>query len=158
MAELSSNLIVRGENIQTLYNSYVNQSFVVNRRYQRKLVWAIHEKAAFIDSLRKQLPVPLVLTAERTAGEATRLEIIDGLQRLNAIFSFIENQYSLDGYYFDLETLAETKLRRDEGELQQRHPVLERRECVSIANYVLPMSTYRARARRGNCRGSVPAY
>lgn len=105
MAELSSNLIVRGENIQTLYNSYVNQSFVVNRRYQRKLVWAIHEKAAFIDSLRKQLPVPLVLTAERTAGGAATLEIIDGLQRLNAIFSFIENQYPLDGYYFDLETL-----------------------------------------------------
>ncbi|MFF4062274.1 DUF262 domain-containing protein [Streptomyces sp. NPDC001668] len=144
MAELSSNLIVRGENIQTLYNSYVNQSFVVNRRYQRKLVWAISEKAAFIDSLRKQLPVPLVLTAERTIGGKTTLEIIDGLQRLNAIFSFIENQYALDGYYFDLETLAETKLRRDEGKLDQRLPVLDRRECVSIANYVLPMSTYRA--------------
>ncbi|MDX3533600.1 DUF262 domain-containing protein [Streptomyces sp. MB09-01] len=144
MAELSSNLIVRGENIQTLYNSYVNQSFVVNRRYQRKLVWAIHEKAAFIDSLRKQLPVPLVLTAERTLSDKTNLEIIDGLQRLNAIFSFIENQYPLDGYYFDLETLAETKLRRDEGRLEQRTPVLDRRECVSIANYVLPMSTYRA--------------
>ncbi|MFB9830948.1 GmrSD restriction endonuclease domain-containing protein [Actinoallomurus acaciae] len=144
MAELSSNLIVRGENIQTLYNSYVSHSFVVNRRYQRKLVWAIPEKAAFIDSLRKQLPVPLVLTAERTINEKTTLEIIDGLQRLNSIFSFIENQYPIDGYFFDLETLAETKLRRDESKLTQREPILDRRECVSIANYVLPMSTYRA--------------
>ncbi|GAA3925843.1 DUF262 domain-containing protein [Actinomadura viridis] len=144
MAELSSTLIVRGENIQTLYNSYVNQAFVVNRRYQRKLVWAISEKAAFIDSLRKQLPVPLVLTAERTLNGTTTLEIIDGLQRLNSIFSFIENQYAIDGQYFDLETLAETKLRRDEGILVQQEPILDRRECVSIANYVLPMSTYRA--------------
>jgi Protein of unknown function DUF262 len=144
MAELSSNLIVRGENVQTLYTSHVSQLFVVNRRYQRKLVWTTKEKADFIDSLRKQLPVPLILTAERMRDDKTFLEIIDGLQRLNAVFSFIENQYSIDGYYFDLETLAETKLMRDEGALTQRRPVLDRRECVRIANYVLPMSTYRA--------------
>lgn len=144
MAELSGNLIVRGENVQTLYTSYVADAFVVNRRYQRKLVWSIGEKASFIDSLRKQLPVPLVLTAERAIDGAARLEIIDGLQRLNAIFAFIQNEYSLEGYFFDLETLAETKLLRDEGELVQRTPVLDRRDCVRIANYVLPMSTYRA--------------
>ena len=144
MAELSSNLIVRGENVQTLYSSYVAGSFVVNRRYQRKLVWAITEKAAFIDSLRRQLPVPLILTAERNLDSQSVLEIIDGLQRLNAVFSFIENEYAVDGYYFDLETLAETKLRRDRGDLFQRTPTLDRPECVRIANYVLPMSTYRA--------------
>ncbi|MFI7679547.1 DUF262 domain-containing protein [Actinophytocola sp. NPDC049390] len=143
MAELSSNLIVRGENVQTLYNSYVNNSFVVNRRYQRKLVWILPEKQAFIDSLQKQLPVPLVLTAERLVDEQPVFEIIDGLQRLNAIFSFIENAYPLDGKYFDLETLAETKLRRDDGLLIQREPKLARTDCVRIANYVLPMSTYR---------------
>jgi hypothetical protein len=144
MAELSSSLIVRGENVQTLYNSFVNQAFVVNRRYQRKLVWSIQEKAAFIDSIRKQLPVPLILTAERIVNGQQTLEIIDGLQRLNAIFSFIENQYPVDGHYFALETLAETKLRLDTGKLEQKEPVLDRRDCVRIANYVLPISTYRA--------------
>ncbi|MFV2013371.1 MULTISPECIES: GmrSD restriction endonuclease domain-containing protein [unclassified Micromonospora] len=144
MAELSSNLIVRGENIQTLYNGYVNNSFVVNRRYQRKLVWITPEKQAFIDSLRRQLPVPLVLTAELVIGDSPAFEIIDGLQRLNTVFSFIENAFPLDGMYFDLETLAETKLRRDNGELIQREPKLPRTDCVRIANYVLPMSTYRA--------------
>ena len=84
MAELSSNLIVRGESVQTLYVNYVNNSFVVNRRYQRKLVWLTSEKASFIDSLLKQLPAPLILTAERHDGEQQFFEIIDGLQRLNA--------------------------------------------------------------------------
>jgi Protein of unknown function DUF262 len=144
VAELSSNLIVRGENVQTLYSNYVAGAFVVNRRYQRKLVWAISEKAAFIDSLRRQLPVPLILTAERTLDGRVSLELIDGLQRLNAIFSFIENEYPINGEYFDLETLAETKLRRDKDELRQKLPALDRGECVRIANYVLPMSTYRA--------------
>jgi hypothetical protein len=51
--------------------------------------------------------------------------IIDGLQRLNSIFAFIENEYLVAGAYFDLETLAETKLRRDEGELAQRTPILD---------------------------------
>ena len=51
--------------------------------------------------------------------------IIDGLQRLNSIFAFIENEYLVAGAYFDLETLAETKLRRDEGELVQRTPILD---------------------------------
>ncbi|WP_329787292.1 DUF262 domain-containing protein [Lentzea sp. DG1S-22] len=119
-------------------------AFVVNRRYQRKLVWSTSEKAAFIDSLRRQLPVPLILTAERTLESQVALELIDGLQRLNAVFSFIENEYSVDGGYFDLETLAETKLRRDNGDLVQKQPALDRNECVRIANYVLPISTYRA--------------
>lgn len=144
MPELSGDLIVRGENVQTLYNRYVGNEFEVNRRYQRKLVWSTPEKSRFIDSLLKQLPVPLILTAERTTNGRSGLEIIDGLQRLNAIFAFIENEYAVDGQYFDLETLAETKLRRDTEKLTQRQPALAREDCVRIANYVLPVSTYRA--------------
>ncbi len=144
MPELSGDLIVRGENVQTLYNRYVGDEFEVNRRYQRKLVWSTPEKARFIDSLLKQLPVPLILTAERKTNGHSGLEIIDGLQRLNSIFAFIENDYPLGEHYFDLETLAETKLRKDNEKLTQKYPTLAREECVRIANYVLPVSTYRA--------------
>ncbi|VFA92642.1 Protein of uncharacterised function DUF262 [Nocardia farcinica] len=143
LAELSGNLIVRGETVQTLYSSYVASGFVVNRRYQRKLVWSTNEKADFIDSLAKQFPVPLILTAERVIDGALRLEIIDGLQRLNSIFAFLENEYPIAGKYFDVETLAETKFLRDKEILTQRQPILDRRDCVRIANYVVPISTYR---------------
>ena len=118
-------LLVRSESIQRIYGYYLEQRLVVNRRYQRKLVWAVEEKEAFIDSIKKNYPVPLILLAESVNEQGNDiLEIIDGMQRLNAITSFIENEYSLEGYYFDLETMAETKLLKDEKVLQQKEPIL----------------------------------
>ncbi len=57
--------------------------------------------------------------------------------------SFIENEISLDGYYFDLETMAETKMRKDEDELIQNEPVLDRKICAKIVSYVFPISAYK---------------
>lgn len=140
----TTQLTVLGQSLQNLYTQYARDTFVVNRRYQRKLVWGVEEKQSLIDSVRKDLPIPLVLLAENAEHGAARLEIIDGLQRLNAIFAFIENEFTYDGSYFDLETLADTKLRRDNGQLHQNEPVLDRETCVAIVNYQLPVSTYRS--------------
>lgn len=139
----ATELTVLGQSLQNLYAQHTNGAFVVNRRYQRKLVWDVTEKQALIDSVRANLPIPLVLLAE-SSDDGTRFEIIDGLQRLNAIFSFIENEFSYNGAFFDLETLADTKLRRDEGVLVQREPTLDRKVCVALVNYQLPVSTYRS--------------
>lgn len=140
----STDLTVLGQSLQNLYTIYSNNIFQVNRRYQRKLVWSVDEKESLIDSINGKLPIPLVLLAESSAGGSHRLEIIDGLQRLNAIFSFIENEFSYNGSYFDLETLADTKLRRDKDIIKQRNPKLDRETCVAIVNYQLPVSTYRS--------------
>lgn len=37
--------------VQMAYENYLKEKYIVNRRYQRKLVWTLEEKAAFIDSL-----------------------------------------------------------------------------------------------------------
>lgn len=140
----TTELTVLGQSLQNLYTQYSQGFFVVNRRYQRKLVWDVEEKQSLIDSVRNSLPIPLVLLAENLTEGAARLEIIDGLQRMNAIFAFIENEFPYDGAYFDLDTLADTKLRRDEGQLTQREPKLDRKVCVAIVNYQLPISTYRS--------------
>lgn len=144
MAEFSTTLVVRGESVQSLYNQYRSGRLIVNRRYQRKLVWTIEEKQAFIDSLLQDMPVPLILVAEVTEEGHERLEVIDGLQRLNAVFSFVENEYGIDAGFFDLNSLAETKERLDDGDLAQQSPVLARAVCVDIAGYTLPISEYRA--------------
>lgn len=72
-----------------------------------------------------------------------RLEIIDGLQRLNAVFSFIENEYSLDDGYFDSDTLAETKDLVDSGALRRGDGSLDRPICIALASYTLTISVYR---------------
>lgn len=127
-----------------LYGQYLKKRFNVNRRYQRKLVWSVEEKQRLIDSLLKGLPIPLFLVAEIGPPPEAPYELIDGMQRLNAIFSFLENEYAIDGSYFDLDALADTKEQKDAGALVQREPVLPRAESVKIANYTLALSVYRA--------------
>lgn len=136
-------LTVRSENIQRIYEYYTNNRLLVNRRYQRKLVWNIEEKSAFIDSIIKGYPVPLILLAEISNDSDTSFEIIDGMQRLNAIISFIEGEFSVDGGYFDLEAMAESKFIHDEGILEQKSPILDRKKCTDIASYVVPLSIYK---------------
>ncbi len=134
----------KSESIQSVYENYVQKKYIVNRRYQRKLVWSIEEKEAFIDSVYRKYSVPLFLFAQPKA-DVQQYEIIDGMQRLNAIFGFIENEFGLKIkgklYYFDLDTLGRTKKMREDGILTQKTPVLDREDCISIMNYELPLTT-----------------
>lgn len=138
-------LVIRSETIQRMYSFYRERHLVVNRRYQRKLVWSVEEKEAFIDSIVNEFPVPLFLFADYPSNNGSNYEIIDGMQRLNAIVSYIENEFSYKGMYFDLEATAETKLLKDTGVIIQKHPTLDRRVCADkISSYVLPISSYRS--------------
>ncbi len=74
------------------YELYRNNKLFINRRYQRKLVWSKKEKKDLIDSIMQQYPIPLVLLA----ASQDNYEIIDGMQRLNAIFGFIENHFPIE--------------------------------------------------------------
>jgi len=135
---------VRSDSVQRVYGQYRADQFRVNRRYQRKLVWAVEEKQRLVDSILKDLPIPLFLVAEIGQAGESGFELIDGLQRLNAIFAFIGNEYAVNGEYFDLDSLADTKLAKDRGELVQRSPVLSREKSAQIANYNIALSVYRA--------------
>lgn len=136
----------KSDSLQVIYDNYVKGLFVVNRRYQRKLVWTQEEKIKFIDSIYHKFSVPLILLAtieEKDGGK--HYEIIDGLQRLNAIFSFIENDFAINyenrWCYFDLETLASTKDLLDRGILKQGTPILPRAICMEmVSGYGMPIS------------------
>ncbi|NOX41948.1 MAG: DUF262 domain-containing protein [Alphaproteobacteria bacterium] len=85
MSELSS----QPTSVQSAYGWHSENRIFVNRRYQRKLVWTLHEKQKLVESVMKRYPIPAILFAEK--GEAAaKYEVIDGLQRLNALISFIE--------------------------------------------------------------------
>ena len=133
---------INGKTVERAYEDYRNGIYLVNRRYQRKLVWNKNEKEAFVDSLKNGYPVPLFLFSVNEYKGQRRQEIIDGMQRLNAIFGFIENEYEIDGYYFDLSSTALTKQLLDENILKQHTPILDRTSCVNIASYELPFSSY----------------
>lgn len=117
MADLSS----QPTTIQSIYNWFSEDRIFVNRRYQRKLVWTLEEKQKLIESIQKKYPIPAILIAERESpGDS--FEIIDGLQRIQAIVSFIEQSFStVDGKLFDV-TLFPTASNRLKDKRDERFP------------------------------------
>lgn len=142
MAKSNVELSIKGESIQSLYGHYLKDTLLVNRRYQRKLVWTLDEKRAFIDSIIKGYPVPLILLADVNISDERKLEIIDGMQRLNAIMSFIEQEFDVNEEYFDLDAIADTKLLKDQGLLSQKGSPMARDICANIVRYQVPLSVF----------------
>ncbi|MFB2983343.1 DUF262 domain-containing protein [Microseira sp. BLCC-F43] len=142
MAELVS----QPTSIQSVYTLYREDKLYVNRRYQRKLVWTLEEKQKLIESILKKYPVPAILIAERDSSPGT-YEIIDGLQRLQAIMAFIETAFSTpDGKYFDLQYFPTAKSRADEGLFvpkKEADSYLSQREVSTILDYTLAFSVMR---------------
>ncbi len=109
----------RGMSVQEAYRLYRDGKILVNRRYQRKLVWTIPEKEKLIGSLLKGYPIPLILLAERPKlHDSGHYEVRDGMQRLNAIFSFIENLFSYKNKYFEISEFARAQQLVNEGFLK----------------------------------------
>ncbi len=81
-------------NIKTLYTYFKENKLIVNRSYQRNLVWDKGDKQNFIDTVFKQYPIPSLILSSATEDET--FEVIDGIQRLNALFEYIENEFSVD--------------------------------------------------------------
>ncbi len=138
-------IVPQGKSIQTLYRDYREGSLFVNRRYQRKLVWSVEEKSYLIDSIFRGYPVPLILLAERSEAYGRgKYEIIDGIQRFNAIFTFIENAYDYKGKFFDVNEFARAKQAAEEGKFVPvtGQPLLSPKECANILDYQLAVTVY----------------
>jgi hypothetical protein len=118
------------------------EKLVVNRAYQRKLVWTVDEKVGLIDSILKGYPIPLLLLLQRSDG---KYEIIDGMQRLNAIMSFIETGFPLkNGKYFNINEFPTAK---DYAETHKfivtdSKDLLPRHDCAAILDYVLAVTQF----------------
>ncbi|MDL2317691.1 DUF262 domain-containing protein [Eubacteriales bacterium OttesenSCG-928-A19] len=63
--------------------------------YQRKFVWADTDRASFIESVLLGLPIPFMFLGD--CEEDGKMEIIDGVQRINTLTSFSKNELELRG-------------------------------------------------------------
>lgn len=136
----------RGMSIQEAYGKYRDGKLIVNRQYQRKLVWSTDEKVRLIDSIIKQYPIPLILLASSIEGDH-KLEIIDGMQRLNAIFGFIDNEFSYEDNVFDINQFARAKQTAEEGIFSEADIATKRlnpKLCSSFLDYQLAVTQFDA--------------
>ncbi|MEQ1942332.1 DUF262 domain-containing protein [Mesorhizobium sp. VNQ89] len=71
----------------------------VNQEYQRGTVWSVVQQQKLIDSLLRGYPIPLIylhdIKKEVAGKKKENFEIIDGQQRLEAIYRFVEGAFSL---------------------------------------------------------------
>ncbi len=137
--ELSSQTL----SVQTLYRMFRDGEFYVDRRYQRKLVWTLEEKQKLVDSVLRDFPIPLVLLS-RKGTETQSYDIIDGLQRLHTLLSFVENAFpTSSGKYFDVRELprASQSAKEDKRAISEdTDHLLSPTECAAFSEYVLPIT------------------
>ena len=75
------------------------QMLVVNSEYQRGVVWTQNQQKKLVDSVLRGYPIPLIyfhhIQQEAAGLRSERFEIIDGQQRINALYEFHEGAFKL---------------------------------------------------------------
>ncbi len=83
--------------------------------YQRGLVWSLRQKQLFMDSMIRDFDIPKIyLRRIQDSNSQYEWEVVDGQQRLNAIWEFLANEYltwgdadPIGGYEVAGKTFAE---------------------------------------------------
>lgn len=70
-----------------LHRMHASGKLEIQPDFQRDIVWKIEEQARFIDSLVKQLPIPSMCFS--LDANSKTWKVIDGLQRMHTITSFL---------------------------------------------------------------------
>lgn len=91
------NIALHNGQVEHFYQEWKSGSLKLNPDFQRSnLVWDKTRKARLIESLIVGFPVPPIFLVE---AEDTR-EVVDGLQRMTAIFEYLDGKYALQNLDF----------------------------------------------------------
>lgn len=77
--------------IRSLKDQVDDGTLILADNFQRRHVWDLAKSSRLIESLLLNVPIPVCYFAELDSGYS----VIDGQQRLTAIYRFLNNEYSL---------------------------------------------------------------
>lgn len=89
--------------LETLVKKIKKGIIKLNPDYQRNHRWTVEESSRLMESLILNIPIPTVYLSqdidvdEEVDDDVARYSVIDGQQRLTAIFGFMTNGYELEG-------------------------------------------------------------
>jgi len=93
------NIEVKSYPLSELLDLRKNNMLVVNAEYQRGEVWRPYQKKRLIDSVLRGYPISLIylhyIKREVAGHQREDFEIIDGQQRINALYEFHEGAFKL---------------------------------------------------------------
>lgn len=78
--------------IYELKRRYDRGTICIDPDFQRNNVWNNRQKSELIESVIMGIPLPLIYLAENVDGQ---LVVVDGRQRLNTFFEFLNNEFRL---------------------------------------------------------------
>ncbi|PAM93182.1 hypothetical protein B4N84_19585 [Flavobacterium sp. IR1] len=84
--------------ILEIYQKINKGSLILSPAYQRNEIWSVDKQTSFIESIFMDLLIPPIYVVEipgENMLEDSSYEVVDGKQRLTAIFGFIKNGYKL---------------------------------------------------------------
>lgn len=98
MAQQVEEIIFERKPIKWLYDQLRTEHLFIDNTFQRKFVWTEKNQVQLIESILTGYPIPEIYVWERDTkpqtGE-TKYSVIDGQQRLTAIFNFLNDSFSL---------------------------------------------------------------
>lgn len=89
--------------IVDLYEWKNSNKLVYKTYFQRQFVWKEKDKKDLIDTIMKGLPIPAIFICDAGTDFTSlskRYNVLDGRQRLESIFEFLENKYKYNDKYF----------------------------------------------------------
>lgn len=89
--------------IVDLYEWKNSNKLVYKTYFQRQFVWREKDKRDLIDTIMKGLPIPAIFICDAGTDYTSlskKYNVLDGRQRLESIFEFLENQYTYKKKYF----------------------------------------------------------
>ena len=122
-----------------MMKSWGRKHFQINEEYQRSKMWSEEKKQRLLDSIIKGLPIGIFILKKKDDS----FEVLDGQQRIDAIFEFIEGEFITAPYtkgfqeknYNDL--LANLKLNPEFNSYKIYYDEIEGGEDQEIAEIFL---------------------
>ena len=85
------------KDVGLLYQLFQNGQLKLATEFQRNAVWPSPAKAYLIDTILNDKPIPLLFLQRTTSAQSglPTYTVIDGQQRLRAIFEFLDDRFAL---------------------------------------------------------------
>lgn len=90
--------------IVDLYEWHTNGKLMYETYFQRQFVWKEKDKKDLIDTIMKGYPIPAIFICDAKTNYTTlskTYNVLDGRQRLESIFEFLDNKYEYKGKKFN---------------------------------------------------------
>jgi len=111
--------------IADLLEWYKAKRLVINPYFQRRNVWTPNAKVYLIDTILRQLPIPKIYMRQKVDLEAhtSYREVVDGQQRLRAIFDFASDNIILTKRAKEYAGLTYSTLSDEDKETFLSYPI-----------------------------------